>query len=311
MKILLTGGAGFIGSYTARKLLASRKHELALLLRRRTDTRRIRDVLLQSKVIVGDLADLASSRQEIVNFRPEAVIHLAWRGVVNSARNDVEQDANVDQALELVRTAYYAGATNWIGLGSQAEYGPCSNRINEQTSCRPTTHYGLAKLAAGRETAALCGELGLRHAWLRLFSSYGPHDDPSWLIPYVALKLLRGERPSTTAGEQRWDYIYAADAATAILAVTENRNASGIYNLGSGTTATVRSIIERVRDLIDPSLSIGFGEIPYRVDQVMHLEADVARLHALGWKPQIDLAEGLSRTVAWCRGFGGRALAAA
>lgn len=310
MKILLTGATGFVGSHTARTLLESGRHELALLVRPRSDTHRIRDLLLQTTIVAGDLSDLRSVRTAVKVFRPEAVVHLAWRGVVNSARNDVGQTANVRQALNLISLAQAAGARHWVGLGSQAEYGPCSNRITESMPTNPTTNYGRAKLAACRESAELCDRLGMSFSWLRLFSAYGPHDDPSWLIPYLALSLLRGERPKVTAGEQRWDYLYVDDVAAAVAVVAEHSQATGVFNLGSGTTSTVRSIIEQVRNLINPRLPVGFGEVPYRADQVMHLEADISRLAALGWRPRISLAEGLARTVAWCRETSARRLAA-
>jgi len=74
-----------------------------------------------------------------------------------------------------------------------------------------------------------------------------------------------------------------------------------VYNLGSGTAQTVRSIVERIRDLIDPRLSLGWGQMPYRPDQILYLEADIARLGSLGWSPRVDIDEGLQRTVNWFR----------
>jgi nucleoside-diphosphate-sugar epimerase len=142
----------------------------------------------------------------------------------------------------------------------------------------------------------------MRYVWLRIFSTYGPRDHLRWLIPYVTMTLLRGERPSLTEGRQQWDYIHVADIATAVAAVVDDVDAEGVYNVGSGRVVTVRRVVERIRDLIDPSLSIGFGELLYRPDQVMHLEADISRLQrATGWTPRIDLDEGLALTVDWYR----------
>lgn len=302
MRIFLTGATGFVGSHTLRRLTASGLHDVAILARPRSDFSRIASLMPRVRVITSELSRPDNLGPKLERFRPDAIVHLAWQGVLNSARNDADQAMNIEQALNLVRIAHAAGAKNWIGLGSQAEYGPCENRIDESTPTRPTTLYGAAKLTAGRQAQSLCESLGIRFAWLRLFSSYGPQDDPSWLIPYVALKLLRGERPTTTAGEQRWDYIYVEDVAAAIVATTEASEARGTFNLGSGTTATIRSIIERIRDAVDPQADIGFGEVAYRPDQVMHLEADITRLRtATGWMPRMPLADGLQETVTWCR----------
>ena len=98
-----------------------------------------------------------------------------------------------------------------------------------------------------------------------------------------------------------WDYIYVDDAVAALCAVLESQ-ASGCFHLGSGTAVRLRGVMEQIRDFIDPALEIGFGEVPYAPDQVMHLQADIRRLRAAtGWEPQIPLAEGLRRTVDWYR----------
>ena len=84
--------------------------------------------------------------------------------------------------------------------------------------------------------------------------------------------------------------------------VASNRDATGIFNLGSGIACPLREVITLIRDMIDPHLEIGFGEIPYSPNQVMHLEADISKLQtATGWKPETSLAEGLRRTVEWYR----------
>ena len=138
-------------------------------------------------------------------------------------------------------------------------------------------------------------------AWLRLFSSYGPDDDPSWMIPYMIKRLLAAEKPSLTKAEQMWDYLHVDDAAAGIVAALD-ADARGFFNLGSGQSRPLRTIIESIRDLIDPSLPLGFGEVPYRPDQVMHLEADITSLSlASGWRPQVALEDGLFDLVARCR----------
>jgi nucleoside-diphosphate-sugar epimerase len=133
-----------------------------------------------------------------------------------------------------------------------------------------------------------------------VFSTYGPLEDLSWMIPYLIRTLLRRERPSLTACEQQWDYLFGPDAADAIWSVAKTTTATGVFNFGSGRANSLRKIVETLRDAIDPNLPLGIGEVPYRPDQVMHLEADIARLtRATGWTPATSLEEGLKQTVAW------------
>ena len=295
-RILVTGASGFVGAAVARQLV-SQGREVALMLRETSDTRRIADILNKVTIIRADLSDMSAAKGLIASFSPEAVAHLAWTGVKGADRNDHAQADNIPATVALYHAAREAGCRRFVGLGSQAEYGPCAGRSDETVPTRPTTVYGAAKLSTFWLLDRLAAADGLSSAWLRLFSSYGPGDDPSWMIPYLINKLLRGEKPSLTACEQRWDYIYVDDAAASVAALIDG-DASGAFNLGSGEAVPLRQVVETIRDLVDPILPLGFGEVPYRPDQVMHLEANIDRLrNATGWAPKVPLAEGLGRTV--------------
>ena len=300
MRVFITGASGFVGSFFLKLILSSGKHDVAVLLKNPESVWRIKDCLQQTTIIKGDLTDLPPLEKEVKAFKPDAFVHLAWNGVMGSNRNDVNQWRNVPQALHLVEMASQVGAMHWVGLGSQAEYGQCPDKVNESTVTNPTTLYGVSKLAACNLANRLCKEIGIRFAWLRLFSSYGPTDNPGWMIPYVIDSLLAGRKPRLTSAEQLWDYIYVEDAATSIAAVLDSDKAEGIFNLGSGKAFKLRTVIEMIRDRIDPSLPLGFGEIPYRTDQVMCLEADITRLKKLtGWIPKVGIEEGLDKTIRW------------
>jgi UDP-glucose 4-epimerase len=133
-------------------------------------------------------------------------------------------------------------------------------------------------------------------------SAYGPGDNERHMLPSVILRLLAGQKPALTRGEQVWDYLHVDDAAAAICCVLE-QDVEGVFNLSSGSSTTIRCIVEQIRDLIDSSLSIGFGELPYSHDQVMRLEADITRLvNATGWRPAVNLQQGLKQTIESYRG---------
>jgi UDP-glucose 4-epimerase len=292
---------GFVGSYVVRRLL-SEGHDVCALLRSETNTWRVGDVLQHAVVVRGDLDSINVWGASVSDFKPDCVIHLAWQGVGSKHRNDPRQAENVQRSLALVRFAHAIYAQSFVGLGSQAEYGPSAIRITEDHPTQPTTLYGMEKLAVCQMAKKTCEDAGIRFAWLRLFSSYGPKDDPAWMIPYLILELLRGNRPRLTLGEQAWDYLYVDDAAEAIARIAADKNASGIFNLASGSSQSLRTVIEMIRDMIDPKLPLGFGEIPYRPDQVMILEGDVARLRSVtGWSASTSLQEGLARCVRWFR----------
>ncbi len=301
MRILLTGTTGFLGSHTLKHLL-QRGYEIAVLIRPHSDTWRIEELLPHTLQITGDANHPESAAESICHFKPEAVAHLAWEGVMNSARNNPDQIyTNLPGSLKLLKIAVECGCNTWVGMGSQAEYGPAEQIITEQTPALPTTLYGASKLSTGLLTYSLCNHYLARFVWLRLFSSYGPMDQPQWMLPYLILTLLRGEKPALTEGKQLWDFIYIEDAAEAVCQAIANPDAKGVFNLGSGEARPLRETIEIVRNAINPALPLGFGETPYRPDQVMHLQADITRLKAIGWSPQTSLEAGLARTVEWYR----------
>ncbi len=301
-RILITGATGFIGARIAERL-HERGHALALLIRSPKPTDRAAAIYGQCEMIVGDLQSPASYADAVHAFRPDTLLHAAWTGVAGADRNDPRQIANIAATAALLEAAIAAGIESFLGLGSQAEYGPQNCKLDERAPVEPTTLYGLSKLAACRVTESMCRLKQLRHAWLRVFSVYGPRDNPAWLIPSLIANLKAGEVPALTQCEQIWDFLYIDDAADAAVAVLENSSASGIFNLGSGEGRPLREAIMLLRDSVRPDAELGIGQIPYRPDQVMHLEADMTRLRdATGWQAATELKTGLQATVRWfCR----------
>ena len=300
MRVLLTGATGFVGAYTLRAL-ARGGEEVTLLLREESDLWRIRELVKPEMVVRGDLRNWEQVRAEIAARKPEVVIHSAWTGVGNKLRNDaIQVDDNLMPTIRFFRACAEMRVKHFVGIGSQAEYGPLNRRISEREVTEPTTLYGATKLATCVLLRQLAEQTGVRFAWLRIFSTYGPMEDAGWLIPYLIQTLLKGERPALTACEQKWDYLYGADAGEAIYRMALEAGAKGVFNLGSGQVYTLRRIVETIRDMIDPKLPLGFGEAPYRPDQVMHLEADITRLEkATGWAPRTSIEEGLRECVRW------------
>jgi len=307
MRCLVTGASGHLGSYLTERLVKAGA-ETFVLVRPESDLWRLSGVLDRVEVLRADLSDLASVVPAINQFKPEAVFHLAWEGVTSAFKNAPEQIMrNVTGSLELFQIVRAAGCQLWVGVGSQAEYGAHNALLTEETPLRPVTAYGTAKLCTGLLTKTLCEVSGVRYLWLRLLATYGPKDDERHLLPATIRTLLARERPSLTLGEQLWDYLYVEDAAEAIYRAAVSEKASGVFNLGSGETVSLRRVLERIRDLIDPALPLGFGEIPYPKDQLMRLETSIERLHeATTWEPTVSLDEGLRRTVDWYKAWGGQ-----
>lgn len=300
MRCLVTGASGQLGSYLVRSLL-QQDAEVLVLVRPQSDLWRLSDVLDRIGVLRADLTDLSLVADELMALHPDAVFHLAWQGVSADSRNDPDQiTRNVIGSLALFNIVQSAGCGCWVGVGSQAEYGPYSHALTEDLPTKPVTVYGVSKLCVGMLTKKLCELTGCRYLWFRLLATYGPKDDDRHLIPTTIRQLLDGERPKLTHGEQKWDYLYVEDAVEALWRAAVIPEVTGVYNLGSGVTHAVRDIAELIRDMIDSTLPLGLGELPYRSDQIMHLQADINRIRqATGWQPQTSLEVGLRQTIEW------------
>jgi nucleoside-diphosphate-sugar epimerase len=300
-RAFVTGASGFIGAAVVRRLL-SQGWDVAVLQRGGSLGQRLHGLEPRLRAIASGGDNVAGFAAQLREWQPQAVFHLGWAGVGNVHRNDAAlQLGNVQFACELATVCADCGVQHFLGAGSQAEYGPKQVLITESECPNPTTLYGAAKLSACVLTQRICELAGVRHAWLRIFSTYGPGDNPDWLLPGLIRQLLAGQRPSLTACEQTWDYLHVDDAAAAFEAVASS-SASGIFNLASGVERPLRQIIELVRDLVEPTAELGFGEVPYRPDQVMRMQVSVERLaNAARFSPQVDLADGLKQSVAKSR----------
>lgn len=301
MRVFVTGASGFIGSWLCRTLIEE-GHEVSVLLRNPEKSWRLQDIIANCHVINGDLTAIEKIEDELALFSPEAICHLGWQGVSNIDRNNLIQLENVADLGKLFSIAERLKVNSFVALGSQAEYGPVANKISPNQATKPSTLYGQVKLNCSQLGSFFAVRGTTRFAWLRVFSTYGAMDHPYWMIPYLINQLLNDQVPKLTKGEQLWDFLYVQDAVRAIIAVLNSSRATGIYNLGSGSAPSLRSTIEIIRNLVNPDLSLGFGDVAYRPDQVMHLEADISSLtQDTGWVPEVKLDQGLAQTVDWYR----------
>lgn len=297
MTVILLGASGFLGSWTARALMAEGVDVVALV-RASTDIWRI-EPIPALRVVRREPADWATV---IMSLRPEVLVSCEWQGVAGVHRDDPSQWDNLDRLERVLDAARSAGARRFVGVGSQAEYGPVGGRISEQHEAAPVTEYGKAKLAAMTRSRELTRDNGMEWAWARVFSTFGPLDNDSWLLPTIADALLAGRRIPLSPGEQHWSYLPGWDAGRALSRLAITPNAAGIYNVGHPNAPRLRDVIEQfARPFGRPDL-LGFGDIELGATAVHHLEPDTARLESLGWRADSDLSEALAESGAWFSG---------
>ncbi len=298
-RVVVTGASGFLGAATVRALVRSGSPVLAIV-RPTSDLRRLEPLRGPGLEVlaVDAAAEPGRLAASLAAFRPEAVLHAAWEGVRGPARDDPAQVENVTRTVAWVRAAAAAGARRFVGIGSQAEYGPHDDAIDEAVLPAPADLYGAAKLAAGHLALALASRLGASAAWARVFSVYGPGETAGALVPDLARALLRGTPYPLSSCAQRWDYLSEDDAAEALRLLLHRDDARGAFNLASGSAPPLEEVVRAIAARVAPGAPLAVGARP---GPVRSLVADVARLRALGWRPSITLDEGLARTIAAVR----------
>ncbi len=306
MRILLTGGAGFIGSYVAEYLLAH-DHEVAVLDDLSTGRREnVPDGARFYKLDIRSERGLAEVFEE---FQPEALSHQAAQMDVRRSVREPNFDATVNvlgtiNLLEHcvkygVRKAVFA-STGGAVYGEQKEFP-----AREDHPQNPISPYGVSKLAAERYLYFYDIQYGLAYAALRYSNVYGPRQDPHGEAGVVAIfcgNLAVGQ-PSRIngAGDQTRDYVYVEDVARANVLALEEEVPSGAYNIGTGTETSVNELYELLQK------ASGRGDLPpehrpAKPGEQLRSSVDPASAaKVLGWKPEVGLEAGLTEAL---RSFG-------
>ena len=291
-KIIVTGATGCVGSAVVRRALAK---DISVTCIVHKGTNRLSNLPADDrvKIVECDLSDYVTLDLE---GEYDAFIHLSWEKTFGASRDDAEvQTRNIQYTLDAVHLAHRCGCNVFVGAGSQAEYGVQSVDLTPDLPVNPESGYGIAKYAAGKLSAMLCKSLGMRQNWVRILSVYGPNDGDNTLISYVIRELKAGRSPELTKCEQIWDYLYADDAADAILAIAEKGVDGKAYPLGSGKGRKLSEYIEEMRIVINPTMPIKYGAKDYYPHQPMYLVADLCELTAdTGWNPIFSFPEGIN-----------------
>ena len=304
MKILVTGGAGFVGSHVVDRLLED-GHAVEVIDNLSTGRReRIRP---NARLHVCDLRD-ARLDEVIATTRPDAVVHVAAQAAVSRSVLDPRFDASVNVlgTIALLEACRHASVRRvvYISTGG-AGYGDTDVLPTpEDHPIRPSSPYGVSKVSAERYVDCWAGLTGGRALTLRLANVFGPRQDPAGEAGVVAIftsRLLAGERCLINGdGEQTRDYVYVLDVADAVVRAVVTPAAVGAANIGTGVEKTVNDIYRELARLTGVTAPAEHG--PARPGEQRRSVLDATRAKKLlGWSAATPFGEGLRQTVAWFR----------
>lgn len=301
MKVLVTGATGFVGSCLARRLI-QHGYDVHVFVRKDSDRWRIRDLQGRMQEHDVNLREAAAVQQAVSSIAPRIICHLATYGGFASQRESADIfEVNFLGTVNLLRACEKTGFDLFINTGSSSEYGIKSGPMKEDDLLEPVGDYGVAKAAATLFCQSEYREKTLPILTLRLFSPYGPWDDPKRLVPYVIKSMLRGDAPSISTPEAVRDYVFIEDVIDCYLELIQKPACPApIFNIGSGHHYAVRDIVTRISTIAGATTAPLWGSVPCRRTESPCWMADrdkAARL--LHWIPKTSLQSGLEQTVAW------------
>ncbi len=303
MRILVTGGAGFIGSHTVDALIAAGGHQVSILDDLSAGKRG--QVNPQASFTQADLRDAAAVKGVIARERPEAIVHLAAQMDVRRSVADPPFDAQVNLVgfLNLMEAAREQGLKRVIfastggAIYGEQEVFPC----DEDHPRRPVSPYGVAKFATEAYLFFYKVQYGIDYVALRYANVYGPRQDPHGEAGVVAIfcgRILEGQ-PCTIYGDggQTRDYVYVGDVVRANLAAIQSA-VSGAFNIGTGVETDVNQLYRALADAAGSKAAPKHG--PARAGEQRRSVITAARAaRELAWTPQVTLGDGLARTYSF------------
>jgi UDP-glucose 4-epimerase len=296
MRVMVTGGAGFIGSHLVDVLLA-RGDEVHVVDNLATGSRE--NLASGATLHELDIRDEALG-QVVAQVRPEVVFHLAAQADVGTSVElpVFDADVNVIGTVRVLEAARAVGARVIFTSSGGAIYGECEKPAREDDELQPLSPYGTSKLA-GEEYLTTWNRLyGTSHVACRFANVYGPRQLPILEGGVIAIFLDRlRDRQETVIfgdGKQTRDFVYVGDVVAGLLAVAESIQ-GGVYNIGTGIAVDIREVHRLCAEVVGADQEPRFG--PARPGDLQHSVIDPSRaVRELDWRAEKTLAEGLADT---------------
>ena len=295
MRLLVTGGTGFVGRWAAAALVAA-GHEVFV-------TSRGPVTIPGCQVIVGNLFERETIDTALAIAKPEVLLHLAWNVEHGKFWHAAENLDWVVATIRLVSSAQKAGVRRIVCAGTCMEYDLSSNSIciEATTAINPNTLYAVSKDATRRIAGEFATTGGFEFAWGRLFFLFGPNEHPNRLVSSIIASLLTGQPALMSSGRQIRDFTDVRDAGEAFAALALS-NVTGEVNIASGQALQIGELAHEIHGVMGGVGELRFGALPDRPSEPARIVAAIARLRdEVGFRPTKSIRERLSETVEWWR----------
>lgn len=304
-KLLVTGGAGFIGSEFVRQGV-QRGYKIVVVdkLSYAGDLERIKEVKDNIRFYKVDIKDYASLDEIFKREKPEVVIHWAAESHVDRSIEDASPffDTNVKGTQVILDISKKYGVERFLNISTDEVYGELTGdgQFYETSPLNPNSPYSVSKASADMLGRAYYRTYGLPVITIRPSNNYGPWQYPEKLIPVIILKALRNEKvPVYGRGLNIREWLYVSDCVDAVFEIMEKGKIGEIYNVGSGNERQNIEVVKLVLNLLNKSDDL----IKFVKDRPGHdfrysLNSDKI-IKEIGWKSKTDFFDGIEKTVKW------------
>jgi len=303
-RVLITGATGFIGANLARRLVHD-GHEVHFLVRQGHSQWRIEAIRTEVRLHEVNLGDEDALTQVVGRIRPEWVFHLAAHGAY-SHQSDLRRmlETNVLGTIHLVAACLDTGFEAFVNTGSSSEYGFKDHAPSETEWLEPNSHYAVTKASATLFCRHTAQRERVHLPTLRLYSVYGPYEEPTRLMPTLIVRGLHGEIPPLVSPDIARDYIYVDDVIEAyLLAATQpGRELGAVYNVGTGIQTSLRDVVEVARRVLGIVVEPQWGSMPSRPWDTNIWVSDNQKIRAvLDWHPRHTFEQAFRLMANWFR----------
>jgi nucleoside-diphosphate-sugar epimerase len=301
MKALVTGAGGFVGANLVRHLL-ERGDEPIAMLRPETSSWRLEDVTADVRIEFADLTRPDEVLRSVREVRPDVIFNLAARGAY-AWQTDLDEMLAVNvRATETLLHAARRVDARLVQAGSSSEYGFADRATGEFDRVEPNSYYAVTKVAATHLCRLAATQHGQHAVTLRLYSVYGPWEEPGRLMPTLVERALDGTYPPLAAPATARDYVWIDDACDAFVraATTDLEDRGAVLNVASGMQTTLRSLVEIVQPLFSVESDPIWGSMPARGwDTAVWVGDSSTAADLIGWTASTSLPHGLRALAAW------------
>jgi nucleoside-diphosphate-sugar epimerase len=304
VRALVTGAAGFVGANLVRALL-EQGHEVVAWHRPGGETWRLGPPLDQVELAEVDVTDPSALDSAVGEARPDWVFHLAAHGAYSWQR-DAERimQTNLVSTVRLLEACTKRSVEAFVHAGSSSEYGFKDHPASEDELPEPNSDYAVMKAAATLHCRSLAQRDDVHAVTLRLYSVYGPWEEPGRLMPTLVVKGLEGRLPPLVSPDTARDFVTTRDLSRAFLLAAERADLprGSVLNIGSGTQTTLRDVVAVAREELGIEEEPHWGSEPPRSWDTTAWVSDPRRaVELLGWRAEDDLRAGFRRLVDWIR----------